>query len=109
MQKQAAWYELLRHRLADGEETTVYVVRYPRPQTSLSLEHFALPQQLDRWCRRFGVREAIVGGFFVRPHGPPLGELWIGGRRVETERVVGRYGRARAGIYVEGGEGRIGP
>ena len=109
MQTLAARYELLRHRLADGEETTVYVVRYPRPQTSLSLEHFALPQRLDRWCGRFGVREAIVGGFFVRPHGPPLGELWIGGRRIETEPVLDPYVGARAAIYVDEGEIHIGP
>jgi hypothetical protein len=84
-------------------------VRYPRPQTSLSVEHFAVPQELDRWCRRSGVREAIVGGFFLRPHGPPLGELWIGGRRIETEPVLDPYGRVRAAIYVGEGEVRIGP
>ena len=97
----ATRYDRLRHRLADGEETTVYVVRYPRPQTSLSVAHFVVPQQLDRWCRRSGVREAIVGGFFVRPHGPPLGELWIGGCRIETEPVLDPYGGARAAIYAD--------
>jgi hypothetical protein len=109
MQTLAIRYDLLRHRLGDGEQTTVYVVRYPRPQTSLSVQHFAVPQRLDRWCRRFGVQEAMVGGFFVRPHGPPLGELWIGGRRIETEPVLHPYGRARAAIYVDEGEIRIGP
>src|SRR5207247_1862814 len=109
MQTLATQYVLLRHRLADGEETTVYVVRYPRPQTSLSVQHFAVPQQLDRWCREAGVREAIVGGFFVRPHGPPLGELWVGGRRIETEPVLDPYGQMRAAIYVDAGEIRIGP
>jgi hypothetical protein len=101
-------YDLRRHHLSDWEQTTVYVVRYPRPQTSLSVQHFAVPQQLDRWCARFGVREAIVGGFFVRPNGPPLGELWIGGRRIETEPVLDPYGRARAAIFVDKGEIRIG-
>src|SRR5206468_5277008 len=62
VQTLAIHYDLLRHRLGDGEQTTVYVVRYPRPQTSLSVQHFAVPQQLDRWCREAGVREAIVGG-----------------------------------------------
>jgi Phosphodiester glycosidase len=109
MQTVALQYDLLRHRLADGEETTVYVVRYPRSQTSLSVEHFAVPQHLDRWCRRSGVREAIVGGFFVRPHGPPLGELWIGGCQIETEPVLDPYAGARAAIYVDEGEVHIGP
>jgi len=109
VQTLAIHYDLLRHRLGDGEQTTVYVVRYPRPQTSLSVQHFAVPQQLDRWCREAGVREAIVGGFFVRPHGPPLGELWVGGRRIETEPVLDPYGQMRAAIYVDEGEIRIGP
>jgi hypothetical protein len=109
MQTLAVRYDLLRHRLADGEQTTVYVVRYPRPQTSLSVQHFAVPQQLDRWCREFGVREAIVGGFFVRPHGRPLGELWIGGRRIDTEPGLAPSGRARAAIYVDEAEIRIAP
>jgi hypothetical protein len=39
----ATRYDLLRHRLADGEDTTVYVVRFPRPPTTLSVEHFAAP------------------------------------------------------------------
>jgi hypothetical protein len=109
METPAIRYDLLRHRLEDGEQTTVYVVRYPRPQTSLSVRHFAVPEQLDRWCRRFGIREAIVGGFFVRPHGPPLGELWTEGRRIETEPVLDPYGGARAAIYVDEQEIRIAP
>src|SRR5262245_9981712 len=102
-------YELLRHRLADGEQTTVYVVRYPREYTRLSVEHFPVPQRLDHWCRRSGIQEAIVGGFFLRPDGPALGELWIGGRRIETEPVPDPYIGARAAIHVHEGEIRIAP
>ena len=109
MQMLAIRYDLLRHRLGDGEQTTVYAVRYPRAGTSLGVQHFAVAEQLDAWCRRFGVREAIVGGFFVRPHGPPLGELWISGRQVETEPVLHPYGGARAAIYSDGEEIHIGP
>ena len=105
----AARYELLRHQLADGEQTTVYIVYYPRQQTRLGVEHFPDPQPLDRWCRRSGIQEAIVGGFFQRPDGPALGELWIGGRQIETEPVLDPYARARAAIYVDEGEIRIGP
>jgi hypothetical protein len=105
----AIQYDLLRHRLRDGERTTVYIVRYPRQQTSLSVQHFAIPKRLDRWCRQLGAREAIVGGFFVRPHGPPLGELWIGGRQVETTPVLDPYASTRAAICLEEGEVRIGP
>jgi hypothetical protein len=102
-------FQVLRHRLADGAETTVYVVGYPRLRTRLSIEHFPLPQRLDHWCRRSGIREAIVGGFFLRPDGPALGELWIGGQRIETEPVPDPYMGARAAIHADDGEIRIAP
>ena len=90
-----------------ARQTTVYVVRYPRLETRLSIEHFAVPEPLDRWCRRSGIREAIVGGFFLRPRGPALGELWIDGRRIETEPIPDQYQAARAAIHIEQGEIRI--
>jgi hypothetical protein len=102
-------YELLRHRLADGAETTVYVVCYALVQTRLTIEHFPLPRRLDGWCRRAGIEEAIVGGFFRRPHGPPLGELWIDGRRIETEAVPAPYQAARAAIHIDEHQIRIAP
>ena len=107
MRTLAPRYQLLRHQLADGERTTVYIVRHPARQTRLAIAHFPRPQRLDRWCRRAGVLEAIVGGFFLRPHGPALGELWIDGRRIETEPVPDPYQAARAAIHVEAGEVRI--
>jgi Phosphodiester glycosidase len=107
MRMLAPCHELLRHQLADGEQTTVYIVRHPRLQTRLEIAHFPRPQQLDRWCQRAGVREAIVGGFFLRPHGPALGELWIDGRRIETEPVPDTHQAARAAIHVEADEVRI--
>ena len=109
MRTLAPRYELRRHQLADGEQTTVYVVRYPRRETRLSIEHFPVPQPLDRWCRRAGVQEAIVGGFFLRPHGPALGELWIGGRPITTEPVPDPYRTARAAVHVEEHEVHIAP
>ena len=94
MQSLATRYDVLRHRLADGEETTVYVVGYPRPQTSLSVEHFAAPQQLDHWCRRSGVQEAIVGGFFVHGSLVALGVLfglvWLYALHVRRTVLGGR-------------------
>ena len=109
MRKLAPRYEFLRHQLVDGEHTTVYIVRHSRRETRLTIEHFAVPQPLDRWCQLTGIQEAIVGGFFLRPHGPALGELWIDGRRIKTEPVPDPYQAARAAIHVEDGEIRIAP
>jgi hypothetical protein len=59
--------------------------------------------RLEAWCAAHGVSEALVGGFFVRPHGLPLGE-------VRTRGVARRYApfdppwdSARACVHVRGG------
>lgn len=94
-------FNMSRRRLDDGGATTVYVVRYPRARTRLNVRHFPRLERLDRWCRRVRVREAIVGGFFVRPHGPALGEVWVGGERVETQPFRPPFDRVRAAVSVE--------
>lgn len=71
-----------RHRLVlvDGAETTVHVLRMQRSRTRVRVIALPRPQQLLTWCRRAHVGDAIVGGFFVRPEGRPLGEVRIDGR-----------------------------
>jgi hypothetical protein len=101
-------YDVFRHRLEEGLSTTVYVVRYPRRSTRLRVQHFRRLTRLDGWCRRNGVQEAVVGGFFVRPHGPALGEVWVGGERVETRAFRAPFDHVRAAVSVENGEPTIG-
>jgi hypothetical protein len=96
-------YDVFRHRLEEGLSTTVYVVRYPRECTRVRVQHFPGLTRLDRWCRLEGVEEAIVGGFFVRPQGPALGELWVGGERVETRPFRPPFDRVRAAVSIEDG------
>jgi hypothetical protein len=92
----ASRYALWRHRLADGEETTLYAIRHPAAGTRVRVLHFPQPQRLDVWCAREGVGEAIVGGFFVRDPYRALGELWVAGRPVTHEPVASPYAQARA-------------
>ena len=67
--------ERLRLRLADGAHTTLHVARYERARTAVRVVRLPRPEPLEAWCRANDVPEALVGGFFVRPHGTPLGEL----------------------------------
>src|SRR5262245_16477687 len=97
-------YLLWRHALADGEVTTMYAVRYPRRSTSVRVVHFPLPERLDAWCRRNGVEEAVVAGFFLRDPYRPLGELWLDGRPVEHEPVATPYAARRASVVIDGGD-----
>jgi len=102
-------HDVFRHRLEGALSTTVYVVRYPRQSTRVRVQHFPRLTRLDRWCRREVVEEAIVGGFFVRPHGPALGELWVGGERIETRPFRAPFDRVRAAVSIENGALTIGP
>src|SRR5262245_21839237 len=100
-------YLLGRHALADGEVTTVYAVRYPRRSTRARVVYFPRPERLDVWCRRNGVGEAVVGGFFLRDPYRPLGELWIDGRPARHEPVAAPYAEVRASVVVDDGDVRL--
>jgi hypothetical protein len=102
-------YDVFRHRLEEGVSTTVYVVRYPRDNTRVRVQHFPRLTRLDRWCRWQGVEEALVGGFFVRPHGPALGEVWVAGKRVETRPFRPPFDHVRAAVSIEDGAPTIAP
>jgi hypothetical protein len=79
-------------------------VRYPLVRTRVRVLHFPRPQRLDVWCRRRGVGEAIVGGFFVRDPYRALGELWIEGRAARFEPVADPYADVRACV-IAGADG----
>ena len=94
-------YLLWRHALADGEVTTVYVVRHPRESTRIRVVYFPRPEHLDVWCAAQGIGEAVVGGFFLRDPYRPLGDVWIDGREVEHEPVAPPHAPRRGVVVVE--------
>ena len=96
-------------RLADGAETTVYVSLYSLELVRLRLVVLARPQPLITWCDETGVGDAMVGGFFVRPDGEPLGELWQAGARVATAPFLQPWDRERACLHIEDGRVSLGP
>jgi Phosphodiester glycosidase len=100
-------YLLWRQTLMDGEVTTVYAVRYPSSSTAVRVLHFPKPQRLDVWCVANGLREAVVGGFFLRDPYRPLGELWIEGRPARHEPIAGPYGPLRGTVVVDDGTVRL--
>jgi hypothetical protein len=95
-------YELSRMRLADGHETTVYVVAHSRAATRLRAVCFDDPQRLDHWCVARRRPEAIVAGFFVRDPWRPLGEVRLDGRAVGHEPVAEPFGAVRGCLHVAG-------
>jgi hypothetical protein len=100
-------YLLWRHALASGEVTTIYAVRYPRRSTRARVVYFPRPERLDVWCRRNGVEEAVVGGFFLRDPYRPLGELWIDGRPGLHEPVAAPHAARRGSVVIDDGDVRL--
>ncbi len=96
-------YELLRIRLADGSETTVYVVIHPRHATRVRVQCFEEARRLDHWCTASGHPEAIVAGFFLREPWRPLGEVRINGQLVAHEPIAAPFGPVRSCVHVEPG------
>lgn len=86
----------LRHRLPDGAVTSLHVAAFPLDRVSLRVARLPEPQTLLRWCRDSAVDHAIVGGFFVRPHNAPLGELRIDGAAVDSVPFTAPWGAQRA-------------
>jgi hypothetical protein len=91
---------LSRVGLADGSETTVYVVVHPRRATRVRVAWFEEPRRLDHWCAANGRPEAIVAGFFVRDPWRPLGEVWIDGRPLAHEPIADPFGPLRSCVHV---------
>jgi Phosphodiester glycosidase len=100
-------YILRRHKLADGELTTLCAVIHPRRCTRVRVVHFPRFERLDVWCRGNGVEEAVVAGFFLRDPYRPLGEVWIDGRPEPHEPVVAPYAARRGTVVTDHGDVRL--
>jgi hypothetical protein len=105
---EGAVYTLRRDRLADGVETTLYVVRYPRDGLRVNVQVFPQPRRLDHWCSKHDVKEAVVGGFYLRAPFRPLGEVRVDGQEVVGgERFHAPFDVVRPALHAAGTELRI--
>lgn len=96
-----------RPLLADGARTSLHVATFPLAGLRLGVRRLEQPETLVRWCRAEGVDHAIVGGFFVRPHNAPLGELRIDGAPVDHVPFTAPWGAVRACVHRGAGGLRI--
>ena len=93
-----------RVTLADGAATTVYVAAYPRALTEVKVVLVRNRRLAD--C---GHEDAIVGGFFTRPDGVPLGEVRTRGVARSHVPFDDRWAAERSCLHVAGGVPRIAP
>ena len=102
-------FERRRLRLGDGAGTTIHVARFDRASFDLRVVVLDPPSTVQQWCRRTGAEHAIVGGFYMRPGGPALGDLWVAGRALPTEPFDAPWHDKRACVHVEEGTVRLAP
>jgi phosphodiester glycosidase len=96
-----------RLRLDDGAGTSLHVARFPRAGWGLRVVALQPCATVHGWCERTGSEHAIVGGFYMRPGGPALGDLWIDSRALPTEPFDSPWHEQRACVHVAGGEVRL--
>lgn len=99
--------ERRRLRLDDGARTSLHVARFPRAEWGLRVVALQPCATVHGWCRQTGAEHAIVGGFYMRPGGPALGDLWIGSRALPTEPFDPPWHEQRACVHAVGGEVRL--
>ena len=98
----------LRVELPDGAATTLHVATYDAARTDVRVVRLRRPAPLQAWCAARGVQEAIVGGFYVRPGGEPLGELRTRGMARAHVPFLAPWAAERACVHVFRGVVSIG-
>ena len=97
----------LRPRLADGRRTTVHVARWDLARTRVRIERLDGQQRVLDWCAAHAIPDALVGGFYTRPAGLPLGELRLAGKAVEHVPFTAPWNASRASLHVTARGARI--
>src|SRR3954453_2981933 len=93
--------------LAGGAQTTIHVAAYELAATEVRTVVLRRPEPLAGWCSRHGVTDAIVGGFFLRSSGRPLGEVRTRGIPRISRSFLRAWDGERACVHVHGGAVRI--
>jgi len=93
--------------LSGGARTTIHVARYDAELTEIGVVVMTGQERLEPWCRRHGVPEALIGGFFHKPDGLPLGEVRTHGVAREHVPFDAPWHAVRACVHVQGGRARI--
>lgn len=95
--------ESIRLTLADGAGTTLRLARFDRARFSARVVVLDPCSTLLHWCAENGAEHALVGGFYLRPGGPPLGDLRIDGSARPTEPFDPPWGALRGCVHAENG------
>lgn len=96
--------ESVRLALADGAGTTLRVARFDRSRFNARVVAIDPCSTLLSWCARSEAEHAMIGGFYLRPGGPPLGDLRIDGDPRPTTPFDPPWAAERACVHADDGE-----
>lgn len=91
--------ERVRVELDDGAGTTAWVARFERSRFDLRVAVIDPCATVLRWCEETEAEHAIVGGFYMRPGGPPLGHLRVDGVKLAAEPFDAPWDARRACVH----------
>jgi len=94
---------------APGVETTLHVARFDGRRVGVRVAALEPPAQLLAWCSESGIADAMIGGFFLRPQGTPLGELRIAGAERPHVPFEPPWGARRACVQIDAGDVSLAP
>lgn len=97
-----------RRDLTGGAGTTVHVATFDAASTAVRVVRLRRPQRLAVWCAVRGIDDALVGGFFTRPDGVPLGELRTAGIGRKHVPFDAPWDARRSCLHVVGDQLHIG-
>ena len=97
----------LRVTLDGGARTTLHVASYERSAFNPRVVVLERPMPLVRWCEDHGVRDAVVGGFFLRSRYMPLGQLRVDDEIQASVAFDPPWGDVRACLHLADGTLRI--
>lgn len=85
-----------------GPATTVHVLRLKRAEHTARVVALDPVQPLVEWCAANQVADALIGGFYIRAAGVPLGDLRIGGRTLASVPFDRPWDRIRSCVHSNG-------
>lgn len=94
--------ETERVATGDGLATTVHVLRLNRGEHAPRVVVLDPVRPLVEWCAANRVAHALIGGFYIRAEGIPLGDLRVDGRALASVAFDSPWDRVRSCVHANG-------
>jgi hypothetical protein len=91
----------IKVNLADGKQTTAYIVRHRREVMRPRVIVFEEYTPLLEWCLENDISDAMVGGYDYWHTDTLLGEAWTNGQRHLSRPITSPWHKVRGTIHID--------